>query len=411
MTVKVFEAALGIADPWSVASVDFDEAAKVLTVLIDFKPGSRFAISGHAGVHPVHDTVTKTYRHMNFFQHECHLRVRTPRVKLPDGSVRLVEPDFAGRLSGFTLLFEALILMLAQQMPFAAVARIAGESPYRVMEVCRRYVELALAQADFSAVKALAIDETSRARGHDYITLAADAVERTVLFVTEGREAKTIKALAADLQAHGCAPAQIESVSIDMSPAFIKGVSEELPNARITFDKFHVIAHASAAVDKTRRIEQRSDPSLKGMRWTLLKDSYSLKPEAAAALYGLISQPKLTRTARAWIYKEQLRETLQRKQVNVMRDTLKHWCGCVVRSKVEPMKEVAALVRRHLEGIVAWAQTRQTNGFLEAINGLFQAAKRRARGFTRLSTIKTVVFLIAGKLNFQAINPHARQPT
>ena len=408
---KLFESALGISAPWSVKSVEFDAQAKRLTVLIDFTPGSRFAVPGDEGLHPVHDTVAKDYRHLNFFQYECHLRVRTPRVKLPDGSVRLVEPDFAGRLSGFTLLFEALILMLAQQMPFAAVARIAGESAYRVMEVCRRYVELALAQADFSAVKALAIDETSRARGHDYITLAADAVERTVLFVTEGREAKTIKALAADLQAHGCAPAQIESVSIDMSPAFIKGVSEELPNARITFDKFHVIAHASAAVDKTRHIEQRSDPSLKGMRWTLLKDSYSLKPEAAAALYGLISQPKLTRTARAWIYKEQLRETLQRKQVNVMRDTLKHWCGCVVRSKVEPMKEVAALVRRHLEGIVAWAQTRQTNGFLEAINGLFQAAKRRARGFTRLSTIKTVVFLIAGKLNFQAINPHARQPT
>ena len=69
------------------------------------------------------------------------------------------------------------------------------------------------------------------------------------------------------------------------------------------------------------------------------------------------------------------------------------------------------LVRRHLEGIVAWAQTRQTNGFLEAINGLFQAAKRRARGFKRLSTIKTVIFLIAGKLDFHAINPHARQPT
>jgi len=408
---KLFEAALGISAPWSVKSVEFDAEAKRLTVLIDFTPGTRFAVPGHEGVHPVHDTVAKDYRHLNFFQHECHLRVRTPRVKLPDGSVRLVEPDFAGRLSGFTLLFEALILMLAQQMPFAAVARIVGESAYRVMEVCNRYVELALEQADFSDVKALAVDETSRARGHDYITLAADAIERTVLFVTEGREAKTIQALAADLHAHGCAPEQIESVSIDMSPAFIKGVSEALPNARITFDKFHVIAHASAAVDKTRRIEQRSDPSLKGMRWTLLKDSYSLKPEAAAALHGLISQPKLTRTARAWIYKEQLRETLDRKQVNVMRDTLKHWCGCVMRSKVEPMKEVASLVRRHLEGIVAWAQTRQTNGFLEAINGLFQAAKRRARGFTRLSTIKTVIFLIAGKLNFQAINPHARQPT
>ena len=411
MTAKVFEAALGISAPWSVASVDFDESAKLLTMLIDFKPGSRFAVSGHDGVHPVHDTVIKTYRHLNFFQHECRLQVRMPRVKLPNGSVRSVEPDFAGRLFGFTLLFEALILMLAQQMPFAAVARIVGESAHRVMAVCERYVEIALGLADFSDVKALAIDETSRSRGHNYITLAADALARRVLFVTEGRDAKTIKELAEYLKSHGCPAEQIESVSIDMSPAFIKGVSQELPNARITFDKFHVVWHASVAVDKMRRLEQRTDASLKGMRWSLLKDRSKLKPEAAADLDALIAKMTTVRTARAWLYKEQLREILDRKQINVVRGMLEHWCTCVMRSKVEPMKEVAALVRRHLEGIVAWAQTRQTNGFLEAINGLFQATKRRARGFTRLSTIKTVIFLIAGKLDFHAINPHASQPT
>ena len=125
----------------------------------------------------------------------------------------------------------------------------------------------------------------------------------------------------------------------------------------------------------------------------------------------MIAKTTTVRTARAWLYKEQLREILERKQINVVRSMLEHWCTCVMRSKVEPMKDVAGLVRRHLEGIVAWAQTRQTNGFLEAINGLFQAAKRRARGFTRLSTIKTVIFLIVGKLDFHAINPHARQPT
>ena len=65
------------------------------------------------------------------------------------------------------------------------------------------------------------------------------------------------------------------------------------------------------------------------------------------------------------------------------------------------------MVRKHLEGIVAWAQTRQTNGFLEALNGLFQAANRRARGFTRMSTIRTVIFLIAGKLDFRVVNPPA----
>ena len=411
MTAKLFEAALGIALPWSVQSVQFDEAAKVLSVVIDFESGSRFAVSGHEGRHPVHDTVTKTYRHLNFFQHECQLQVRTPRVKLPNGSVRLVEPDFAGRLAGFTLLFEALILMLAQQMPFAAVARIVGESAHRVTAVCARYVDIALGLADFSDVTSLAIDETSRSRGHHYVTLAADPVGRRVLCVTEGREANTIETVAAELDTHGCAPEQIESVSIDMSPAFIKGCAEHLPNARITFDKFHVVWHANTAVDKMRRIEQRSDKSLKGMRWSLLKDRSTLKPEAAADLDILVAKMTTVRTARAWVYKERLREILERKQINVVRRMLQHWCICVMRSKVEPMKAVAALVRRHLEGIVAWAQTRQTNGFLEAINGLFQATKRRARGFTRLSTIRTVIFLIAGKLDFHAINLHAAQPT
>ncbi len=150
--------------------------------------------------------------------------------------------------------------------------RNLGKPAHRVTAVCTRYVELAVAQADLSTVRTLAIDETSRARGHDYITLAADADARRVVFVTEGRDAGTIERLAEHLQAHGGAPEAIASVSIDMSAAFIKGVREHLPAASITFDKFHVIAHASAAVDRTRRLERRADPALKGLRWTLLKD-------------------------------------------------------------------------------------------------------------------------------------------
>ena len=415
MSTQLFESALGIKAPWSVRSVEFDEGAKRLTVHIDFEVGTRFAVNGHAGEHPVHDTVTKTYRHLNFFQHECHLQVRVPRVRLPHGAVRQVDPDFAGRLSGFTLLFEALILMLAQQMPFRAVGRIVGESEYRVLALCRRYVHIAGGLADYSAVTSLAIDETSRARGHRYVTIAADADERRVVFVGEGRAAKVVGELAEHLDWRGCPPEQIRQVSIDMSAAYIKGVGEHLPNAQITFDKFHVIAHASAAVDKTRRVEQRADPQksaqLKGMRWTLLKDVFSLKPEAGASLHALITAPRLTMTARAWAYKERLRLAMEHKQVNVLRRLLQHWCSCVMRSKIDAMKEVAAMIRAHLEGIVAWAQTRQTNGFLEAINGLFQAAKRRARGYASFDTIKTVIFLIAGKLDFKAINPHAGQPT
>lgn len=407
MHAKLFETALGITDPWRVAGVDFDAAKKVLTISVDFVAGSRFEVPGVAGAHPAHDTVAKRYRHLNFFQHECYLEVRVPRVRVPEGGIRQVEPDWAGKLAGFTLLFEALILALAREMPFAAVARVVGLSWHRVAAICKRYVDLAHDQADFSEVKRLAADETSRARGHEYITLVADADARRVLFVTEGRDAATIGAFAEDLKAHGGDPQAIESISIDMSPAFIKGVTANLPNATITFDKFHVIAHASAAVDKMRRIEQRTDPSLKGLRWKLLKDRDTLTPAARADLDALVAQVTTKRTARAWTYKEQLREILNRKQINVVRDMLCQWTTNVMRSKVEPMKDVAKMIRKHLEGIVAWTRTRQTNGFLEAINGLFQAAKRKARGYASFSTIRTMVFLLAGKLDFGKLNQHA----
>lgn len=403
----LFESALGITKPWYVRGVDFDAAKKVLTITVDFVAGTRFAVAGVVGVHPVHDTQIKRLRHLNFFQHECFLEVRTPRVKLPEGKVVLAEPAWFGKLAGFTLLFEALVLAMAQQMTFSAVAKLVDESWHRIHAICSRYVNLALAEADLSAVTAVAIDETSCRRGHNYLTIAADTDERKVVFVTEGKDTKTVADFAADLAAHKGAAEQVRLVSIDMSPAFIKGVADHLPNARITFDKFHVVAHASTAVDKMRRLEQRTDPSLKGLRWTLLKDRSRLSDESRADLDTLIAQAATKRTARAWLYREHLRDILDRKQINVVSAMLKQWCTNVLRSRVEPMKEVARMIRKHFDGIVAWTQTRQTNGYIEALNGLFQAAKRKARGYTRFTTMRTVLFLIAGKLDFTPINPHA----
>ena len=407
MQKQLFEAALGVSTPWLVRDIDFDAARKVLTIHIDFAAGTRFSVSAVEGLHPVHDTQTKRLRHLNFFQHECFLEVRTPRVKLPDGRVVLVEPDWFGKLSGFTLLFEALVLAMAQQMSFAAVARLTGVSWHRVHAICQRYVDLAVAQADLSTVSAVAIDETSYRRGHKYLTLVADADQRKVVFVTEGKDTKTVARFAQHLAEHKATADQIAAASIDMSPAFIKGVTEHLPEARITFDKFHVIAHASTAIDQTRRIEQRTDPSLKGLRWTLLKNRAHLSEESRADLDALLVQATSRRTARAWLYREHLREILSRKQINIVSAMLKQWCTNVMHSKVEPMKDVARLIRGHFDGIVAWTQTRQTNGFLEALNGLFQAAKRKARGYTRFKTMRTVIFLIAGKLDFSRLNPAA----
>ena len=403
-TAKLFSMALGLREPWYVRDVSFDEKAKKLTLNVDFTKGSRFPYPDADGLHPVYDTETKTLRHLNFFQHECYLKVRVPRVELPNGSVRLAEPEWVGKLDGFTLLFEAFVLLFARATTFTTVSDMLGISIHRVQAICDKYVNEAVAQANYSQVNSVAIDETSRARGHEYVTLVADSEKRAVIFVTEGKDANAIKTFASDLVTHKGNPKAIESVSIDMSSAFIKGVSENLPEARITFDKFHVIKHASEAVDKTRRIEQKADPNLKGMRWKLLKDYNSLSREDRTEVDGLLSKLTVKRTARAWSYREQLREILDRKQINVVSTMLNQWCTNVMRSKVEPMKEVARMIRNHFDGIVAWAQTQQTNGFMEALNGLFQAAKRSARGYVRFSTIRTVIFLRLGKLDFSLLN-------
>ena len=184
-TEKIFEAALGINTPWYIAGLNFEPSQRKLRIRVDFEVGTRFAVPGQSGDHPVHDTVTKTYRHLNFFQHECELEVRVPRVKLPDGSVRQVAPPWAGKLSGFTLLFEAFVMLLCREMTFSGVARITRLSVHRVMTLCKRYVNTAVSAADNSEVRRLAIDETSRAKGHEYVTLFADADERKVLYVPQ----------------------------------------------------------------------------------------------------------------------------------------------------------------------------------------------------------------------------------
>jgi transposase len=407
-TNELFAAALSISAPWYVKGAEFDVERKKLTIAIDFIKGSRFSYEGVEGAYPAYDTRTNQYRHLDFFQHDCILEVREPRIKLPDGRTVLIKPDWVGKLRGFTLLFEALIMTMCKKMPFDTVAKLAGTSWHCVHAICKEYVELAVGKLDLSGVTMIAIDETSCKRGHEYLMFAADASARKVVFVTQGKDADTVAEFRKFLIEHGGKPEQITSISIDMSKAFIKGVEENFPNARITFDKFHVIAHASKAVDDTRRSEQKTDPSLKGLRWALLKDRENLTPTQKADLAVFLATATTNRTAQAWRYREQLREILNCKQFNVASSRLKGWCANVKRSKIEPMKKVARMILDHFDGITAWAQTRQTNGFLEALNGLFQAAKRKARGYGNFITMRIVVYLVAGDLDFTAINPHAK---
>lgn len=414
MVTQLFEQALGVEAPWYVNNVDFDAEKKLLTIEIDFVAGSRFAVpdADINGSFPAYDTEIKQYRHLSFFQHDCILSVRVPRVLLPDGRTRVISPPWSGKLNGFTLLFEAFVLLLTMQgMTFAAAGRTAGISDYKVKEIVIGYTEEAAAKRSLTEVTSIAVDETSRAKGHKYVSVMADTETRAVIDVRPGKDADVLTGFAQTLATHGGKPEAITDICIDMSPAFISGAQKTFPAATLTFDKFHVIYHAAKAVDDTRREERRHQPMLKKTRWLFLKDHSKLTAHERDAFDELIAQRTPLHTMRAWHYKEWLRKILDCKQPNVMANLLNYWCRCVNRSRLPKLKQVVALIRNHWDGIIRWARSRITNGFLEALHGLFQAAKRKARGYASFRTIRAIIYLIAGKLDYTTVNKHCFRPT
>ena len=243
----LFQLALGLASPWFVAASDFDAANKRLDIKIDFKVGSRFACPDcKAADCPVHDTTDKTWRHLDFFQHQAFLTARVPRITCAGCGVRLVTVPWARPGSGFTLLFEAFAMTLVTHMPVAAAAALLGETDKRIWRIVFHYVAEAVARMDLAPVTRVCIDETAAKRGHDYITLAVDIDGRRVIFVGDGRSADAVRAFADHLEAHRGDASRIKQVCIDMSAAFIAGVTENLTEAEITFDRFVHAQHGCA---------------------------------------------------------------------------------------------------------------------------------------------------------------------
>ena len=277
---SLLQLALGVAPPWRVADSRFDAAAQRLDIDLDFTPGAKFACPACGAANcPPHDTAPSTWRHLNFFQHQAYLHARVPRVRCMDCGVRKVAVPWARPDSGFTLLFEAVLMELVRAMPVAAAARLVGEHDTRLWRVVHHYVDEAVARIDASTVTRLAIDETAAARGHNYVSLFVDPDLARVLFVAEGKDAATVGAFVKNLKLQGGRPQQIRELCIDMSPAFIKGAADYLPAAQVTFDRFHAMKFVNRAVDQVRRAEQRACHALKGSRYLWLSNPANLSEQ------------------------------------------------------------------------------------------------------------------------------------
>jgi transposase len=289
----------------------------------------------------------------------------------------------------------------------AAVARLIGTSGDRIGRVLDYHVAQARARENYAHVTRIAADERSARRGQRFLTLFHDADQRRLLFATPGRKAETFGAFAEDLAAHGGDAKAITTVSLDLSAAYQAGAREHCPNAALCFDPFHVVALASKALDEVRRAEVKQHAELKGIRWATLKDASNWTLDQIGLMHDL--QRSTLKTARAWRLKEALRAVYAKvNDAATAEKEINAWISWARRSRLAPFKRLGATLRKHFDGIVEHFRCGLSNGFVEAMNGVIQAAKARARGYATDARLTTMCYLLCGKLKHLPENPFSR---
>ena len=405
----LFSKALMVEKPWFIKEINFDFEGGKLDIWIDFERGAVFYYEdkelGIKGHFKGYDTVDKTWRHLNFFQYECYLHAWIPRVDLGNGKVRQVQATWEGHANGFTMLFEALILELVKVMPIHQVSQLLGVYDNKLWNMVRTYTEVARSTEDFSKVEVVGMDETSARKGHDYVSLFVDLQEKRTIYVTEGKGKEVVVDFVKDLNAHNGKTEQIKQISCDMSPSFISGVREYLPKASIVFDRFHVTKIINEAVDTVRRAEVANNPILKNSRYIFLKNRVNLTLWQIQKLDDIRLSGLNLKTMKALNIREAFQQIYNAPTPKDFECLLRKWYFWATHCRIKPIVEAAYTIKRHWHGVVNWIFYKISNGILEGFNSIFQAAKAKARGYKRSDTIKAIIYLLTGKLDFGKINP------
>ena len=385
---ELFALGLGLTAPWKIVNVGL--VGGELHIKVDFERGARF------GGLEVHDTVTRKWRHLNFFKYPCWVHARVPRVKGADGKVTTVQVPWAHPWSGFTKDFEVFAIELVSNMPVAPASRILGVPDTRLWRLIHRSVERCRSLLDIGQPRRVGVDETAARRGHDYISVFVDLDARRVLYACQGRDSKTLHEFKTFLESKGADPRQVESFTCDMSPAFVLGINQAFPKAHITLDKYHLVALLSRAVDETRRRESTSKTH-KRTRWLWLKNPINLTAKEEARPGELLSEHAFPNTSKAYGLKLAFQDLfkLSREDSQI---AFYEWIGMAMTSQVQPIIKVAVTFFNSAEKILRWFETGISNGFLEGLHSVLQATKNKARGYSNHQNLITMSYLLHGKL-------------
>lgn len=389
--IKIFSLMAGIEAPWLLEKVEVDEN-KELHMYVKYKRGERFKCNQCQELCPVHDTVDRTWRHLNCFEHKTYIHCKVPRVKCEKHGVHLVEVPWAKANTGFTLLFEEFVMQLARKMSIFAISQLLDESNGRLWRIVHRYAKEYVENLEFSKVTKIGLDETSR-KGHEYITVFIDLDTSRVLYIADGKKATTIEEFKEFFKEHNGIPENVTDITCDMSMGFTTGIKKAFKNSKITYDKFHVMKVINEAVDKVRKSEVSEQPILKQSRYVWLKNKSNLKEEQKQKLQKM-SKMNL-KTGKAYRLKLAFQDIYSMNySKEIAEGEFKEWIQWAVRSKLPEFKSVAKTIGSKLIGILNYFESKLTNAVLEGTNSMIQSIKSRARGYKKIENFKAMIYLM-----------------
>ena len=414
---KLFHELLGLGLNWEVTDSRFEREHS--TVVLEIRETERLWAGQRCpkdgGLVSCYDhTEELVWRHLNVFEHRCEIHCRLPRGKCQQcGHIYRVRPPWEGLSSHFSKEFEAYALLLMREMPVAKVAEVTDESDTRLWRMLFKHVDGAYALADFSKVCCVGVDELSIHKGHEYLSIFADLLEKRVIFATEGKDKETWTRFIEALEKHNGHRHSLTQVSMDMSLAYEAGVKEYCRHAQVVFDKYHVLANVGQAVDKVRRAESRlcgreARDALHKSQWLWRKNPENLSDEEQKRLSKI--QHKNLWTAKAYQMRLVLQDIYRTPTGTEAKHRLKVWCRWVrwvarfcKWDMLGSMVKAVETVEAHLAGILAHWKWGLTNAFMEGLNSVFSGVKRKARGFSNSVYMIAVLYLVAGKLRL----PHS----
>jgi transposase len=387
-----------------ILGVFFDDVGLV----VDVAPSTRVPYCSCCvrPVRAVHDRYAgRRWRHLDLAALRVWLRYTIRRVDCPRCGVVVELVPWAENQSWFTYEFEEQVAYLAQRTDKTTLSKLLRISWSTVGAIIQRVLPRHRSADPLDGLTHIGVDELSYRRHHEYVTVIVDHVRGGVVWASPGKNAETLNAFFEELGKERCA--QLEAVTLDMSGAYLKAVTEASPQARVIFDRFHVQRLAHDALDEVRRAQVReAEPddrdALKKTRFVLHKNPWNLSTLEAAKVAQVqkANQPLY----RAYMLKETLAAILDGRQVNVARKKLLEWIDWAVRSRLEPFRKLARTLRGHLEGILAYVATGLSNGRTEGLNGKIRTITRRSYGFHSAQSLIALIFLCCSGITLHPVH-------